>query len=244
MLDVIICEDNEYQRSQIEKIIRDEVKKLELDIALSTSNPHDVIKYVEEADSRCFMYFFDVDLGTNMNGIELASIIRKLDPRGYIIFVTSHQEFTQLSFEYKVQALDYIVKIDSVNMETKIRECIVEAYNQNKSINVQENKVIYINSGSNLIKFNIDDILFFETTNKDHKIRIHTCNEQVEFYGTIKDMEKMVSSDYYKSHRSFLVNTKNIKQIDKEKLVIYMVNGETCYVSKLYLKGLIKKCMI
>jgi len=244
MLDVIICEDNEYQRTQMEKIIRDEIKNLDLSIVLSTGEPSAVIKYVEKSEDKCFIYFLDIDLGNEMHGIELAKNIRKLDPTGYIIFVTSHEEFTQLTFKYKVQALDYIVKSNGDNMRDRVRECIVEAYSQYKNINGKEDKVISINSGNNIIKLKLEDILFFETTDKEHKIRIHTPNEQVEFYGTLKEIEKKVSSDYYKCHRSFFVNTKNIKSIDKDKLAIHMINGETCYVSKLYLKGLVKKCMV
>jgi two-component system response regulator AgrA len=90
----------------------------------------------------------------------------------------------------------------------------------------------------------LNDILFFETTTKDHKIRIHTCDEQLEFYGTLKEIEKMMSVDYYKSHRSYLVNTKKIKAIDKNKFIIYMINDEVCYISARYLKGLLEKCSI
>ena len=244
MLNIIICEDNEYQRIEIEKIIINEIRDLDLSVALSTSDPSEVLRYVETSNNRCFIYFFDIDLENDMNGLELARIIRKLDPRGYIIFITSHQEFTQLTFKYKVQALDYIIKGDQKKMENKIRECLVEACSQYKNINAKENNMISINSGNNIIKFNLDDILFFETTDKQHKIRIHTCNEQVEFYGTLNDIEKKVSSDYYKGHRSFLINTKNIKSVDKDKLVVHMVNGETCFVSKVCLKDLVKKCIV
>lgn len=242
MLDIIICEDNEYQRNELEKIIKDEIKNFNLSVALSTDDPNTVIKYLEVSKDSCFIYFLDIELGTNINGLELAKIVRKLDPRGYIIFLTSYIEYTQLTFKYKVQALDYIIKSDSNNMRNGIRECIDEVLSHYKNINEKEKNMITINSGNNIIKFNLDDILFFETTDKDHKIRIHTSNEQVEFYGTLKEIEKMVPSDYYKSHRSYLVNTRNIKSIDKDKLVIQMINGETCYVSKLYLKGLVKKC--
>jgi len=244
MLDIIICEDNEHQRNEIEKIISDEIKKFDLSIALVTENPNSVIEYVEKSEVKCFIYFLDIDLASDMNGVELAKNIRKLDPTGYIIFVTSHEEFTQLTFKYKVQALDYIVKSSCENMADRVRECIEEAYNQYKNINEKEDKVISINSGNNIMKFDLDEILFFETTDKEHKIRIHTPNEQVEFYGTLKEIEKKVSLDYYKCHRSFLVNTKNIKSVDKDNLVVHMINDETCYVSKLYLKGLVKKCLV
>ena len=104
MLEIIICEDNERQRNEVEKIISEGIMKLKLDtkIALSTSSYEEVIKYVETASSKTFIYFLDVDISENINGIELAKIIRKYDPKGYIIFVTSHSEMTLLTFQYKV----------------------------------------------------------------------------------------------------------------------------------------------
>lgn len=246
MLNIIICEDNSYQREQIETIIRDELKKLNLNmsIVLSTNTPENVITYLEKYKTNTFLYFLDVDLKSKVNGIELAKIIRKSDPMGYIVFVTSHAELTLLTFQYKVQAMDYIVKNNLNGIKDKISECINEAYNDYKNSNTIKTNSIQINAGNKVIYFNLDDILFFETTSKDHKIRIHTCEEQLEFYGTLREIEKMVSSDYYKPHRSYLVNTKKIKVIDKDNFIIYMINGESCYVAARYLKGLLNKCSI
>lgn len=244
MLDIIICEDNEYQRVELEKIISKEVGKYNSNIALSTKNPYEVIRYVNYNSCKSYIYFLDIDLGNDITGIELARNLRQQDPAGYIIFVTSHAELTFLTFKYKVQALDYIMKFKSDYIGLKIKECIAEAHEHYKKVYFNKADVvdkIYIKYGNNLVAFNLNDILFFETTDKDHKIRVHACNEQIEFYGTLKEIEKQVNSDYYKTHRAFLVNTKNIKSIDKENLLIYMVNGEICYVSTRYLKGLIKK---
>jgi two-component system response regulator AgrA len=246
MFDIIICEDNNYQRQQIETIIKDEIinSNLKCSITLATDKPEFVIKYIEENNYRTFLYFLDVELHGKMNGIELAKIIRNFDSMGYIVFITSHVELTMLTFQYKVQAMDYIVKDDLNNVKSKVIECIREAYNDYKNIKTKKTSDISINVGNNIVYFNLNDILFFETTTKDHKIRIHTCDEQLEFYGTLKEIEKMMSVDYYKSHRSYLVNTKKIKAIDKNKFIIYMINDEVCYISARYLKGLLEKCSI
>lgn len=245
MFDIIICEDNSYQKKQIETIIINEVKKLNLNIniALSTNNPENVIKLVENCKAT-FLYFLDIELESKINGIELAKMIRKYDPMGYIVFVTSHAEFTLLTFQYKVQAMDYIIKTSSNNFKNEIIECINEAYDDFINANIIKINQIPINIANRIVNFNLDDILFFETSDKNHKIRLHTCEEQIEFYGTLREIEKMVSPNYYKCHRSYLVNTKRIKSIDKNNLIIHMMNDETCYIAAQYLKGLLKKCLI
>lgn len=246
MLSIIICEDDDTQRKAIEAIINKEIlnSNLELNIDLSTNNPGDVIKHVEASSGATFIYFLDVEFGETMNGIELAKKIRKFDSKGYIVFVTSHSELTLLTFQYKVQAMDYIVKYDSKEIQDRIVECIKAAYIDYKNYSIKEANIVPISIGNRVIYFNIDEILFFETTNKDHRIRIHTCEEQLEFYGTLKDIEKIVSGDYYKPHRSYLVNVKKIKSVDKDKLIIHMINGEVCYIASRYLRGLLNICSI
>lgn len=245
MLEVIICEDNEKQRSEIEKIISQGIINLKLDIRiiLSTDSYEEVITHVEKSNSKNFVYFLDVDINDKINGIELAKIIRKCDPTGYIIFVTSHSEMTLLTFQYKVQAMDFIEKSNEKQMQKRIIECLKEAIEDNKNIDKLVTNIIQINFGSRIVNYNLKDILFFETTDKNHKLRIHTIEEQLEFYGTLKGIEKLVTPDFYKTHRSYLVNIRNIKTIDKDKRIIYMVNGEICYIAFCFLKGLLKKCL-
>lgn len=242
MLNIIICEDNASQRIQIQTIIETEITNLELDfrVDVSTDNSEDVIDYVKNNKQKSFIYFLDVDLNTERNGIELAKNIRDYDSNGYIVFITSHSELSLLTFQYKVQALDYILKENTDILSTKINECLLTAYNDYKHLNTKENSIIAIDLGNRIMNFALADILFFETTEIDHKLRIHTVDGYFEFYGAMKEIEKQISSDYYKTHRSYLVNTKKIKYIDKKNHTIIMVNNETCYVSERLMKGLIR----
>lgn len=243
MLDIIVCEDNNYQIKVMEDIITNQLKELNLNIniALLTDSPEEVINYVKDCGAKPLIYFLDVELKSKINGIELAKMIRKYDPMGYIVFVTSHAELTLLTFEYKVQAMDYIVKSDLSKMKNNIKECINEAYNDYRSSG-DKTSPIQINVGNKIVYFNPDDILFFETTNKHHRIKIHTDEESMEFYGSLKEMEEVLPDSYYKSHRSYLVNTKKIKAIDKKELIIHMANNETCYIASRYLNELLRKC--
>lgn len=246
MLSIIICEDNKIQLKQIQNIIEEELVNLKIDIfvELSTDNPGDVINYVRKNKDRSFIYFLDVDLNADINGIELAKNIREYDLRGYIVFITSHVEFSFLTFKYKVQAFDYILKVDDSILRENIYKCLLEIENNYKKINADKRKSMPIKIGSKITNFNMDEILFFETTEIDHKLRMHTEKGVFEFYGRLKDIESQVSTDYYKSHRSYLVNTNKIKAIDKKDLIIHMVNDDTCLVSKRYLKGLISICIL
>lgn len=245
MINIIICEDDNYQRENLEKIIKDELINLniELSIVLSTNNPESVINYLDNNIGKVFIYFLDVELKAGINGIELGKIIRKYDSRGYIVFITSHTELSFLAFKYKVQALDYISKYDTSALKNSISQCLSESYNDFKNNFIEEKDTIAINLGNRINNFSLNEILFFETTEIGHKLRIHTTNSQFEFYGKMKELETNLPSFYYKVQRSFIVNITKIKSIDKENNSIVMVNDELLYVSSKNLKGLIEKCL-
>lgn len=62
-------------------------------------------------------------------------------------------------------------------------------------------------------------------------------NRQVEFYGKLKEIVEL-DSRFYRCHNSYVVNKDNIAEIDMKKREVYMVNGEVCYASSRFLKGL------
>ena len=45
-----------------------------------------------------------------MNGVALAQRIRQIQPCCFIVFITSHSEMSLRTFQYKAEALDFIVK--------------------------------------------------------------------------------------------------------------------------------------
>ena len=61
---------------------------------------------------------------------------------------------------------------------------------------------------------------------------MHGINRQVEFYGKLKEIVELDGRFYY------LVNKDNIAEIDMKKREIHMINGEVCYASSRFLKGL------
>ncbi len=243
MLNVIVCEDNNVERSKITQIIKNTIVRYEMDmkIQLSTGNVNDVLVYLYKNNSTG-IYFLDVDLKSKINGIALAERIRKYDPNAFVVFVTTHAEMSFLTFEYKVEAMDYIIKDDFDKIKKRIVSCIQTAYERyhQKTTKNKSDKIFDINLDDKIISIKYKDILFFETSQKAHKVRVHEFNRQLEFYGTLKEIEKKLDDRFYKCHRSYVVNVDNIKTINKKDRVVVMKNNEECFVSVRYLKGLIK----
>ena len=239
MLKIYVCEDIEVQRNKIKKTIENIVlmEDLDMEIGCVSKNPHTILEKVKERED-VGIYFLDIDLGADMTGLTLAQEIRKYDPRGFIIFVTTHSEMSYMTFIYKLEALDFILKDNPEELDRRVYECILKANQRFASVNnkVQANFSVKVNE--KVITVDYDEILFFETSTNVHKIILHCKKREMEFWGKIKDIEKEVDERFYRCHRSFLVNKDNIREIDFRNRVIYMVNGDECLISTRMMKGL------
>lgn len=161
MLNIYVCEDDEKQRDSFAKFIDDItiIENLDMKLALSTGDPYELIEYVKQS-KYSGVYFLDVDLNSNIDGIRLAEKIRKYDSRGFVIFVTTHAEMSYLTFVYRVEALDYIIKDDYLNIKNRIHQCILEALDK-YSRRKKDNDVFTINTDERIINVEYDKILFF-----------------------------------------------------------------------------------
>ena len=91
MLNIFVCEDNHIQRRTIVQIIQNIVliEELDMQLVFDTANPYELLKKVKTCQYTG-IYFLDIDLSSNINGMKLAQEIRLFDPRGFIIFITAH----------------------------------------------------------------------------------------------------------------------------------------------------------
>ncbi|MDD7795013.1 LytR/AlgR family response regulator transcription factor [Clostridium sp. 'White wine YQ'] len=240
MLKVFICEDNDEQRNAYKKAVNDTIiiENLDMSIALVTPKPQDVIEYIKNNEG-AGLYFLDVDLKQELNGIALAAEIRKYDPRGFIVFITTHGEMSYLTFTFKVEALDYIVKDNPKEVKDRIRECILNA-NEKYSSKNSDMEVFNVKINEKIINIEFNKILFFETSTRAHKVVVHATDRHIEFNGKLSDIEGKLDDRFYRCHKSYIVNRRNIKEIDTKDRIAYMINGEECIISNRHLKGITK----
>ncbi|HOV27593.1 MAG TPA: LytTR family DNA-binding domain-containing protein [Pseudobacteroides sp.] len=240
MLRIFVCEDNKEQRERFAKIIQDitMIENLDMELTLTTAKPDDILNYLSENDVSG-LYFLDIDLKSSMNGIELAAKIREYDPRGFIVFVTTHSEMSYLTFIYKVEAMDYIIKDNYSNIKDRIHQCIINAHKKYSAKATELQKIFTMKADDKIINVEYSKILFFETSPTIHKVIVHTLDRQIEFYAKLKDIEAKLDSRFYRCHKSFIVNKDNIREIDLNKRCLHMINGQTCLVSTRMLKGLV-----
>lgn len=238
MLDIFVCEDNDAQRRMVVQMIQNTVliEELHMQLVLDTADPYELMETVRDSQNTG-VYFLDIDLNTDINGMKLAQQIRLFDPRGFIIFITAHSELSYMTFQYRVEAMDFVLKDNPAEVKVKVRECLLNAMDRHTLQTNKTHQTYTIEAGGRKISIDYDEILFFETSSNIHKVILHAKDRQIEFSGTLKVLANTLGGAFVRCHRSFLVNKNNIKEVDAKNRIIYFANGETCLLSTRMMKG-------
>ncbi|MCJ7839339.1 LytTR family DNA-binding domain-containing protein [Lederbergia sp. NSJ-179] len=230
---VVICENEAEHREFLQSVIFQYAISNEpsIEVALSAAKPDEVLAYLRDQRADC--YFLDIELGSSMDGMDLACKIREHDPFADIIFISMHADRLKLTFKYKLAALDFIVKDDGHDqLAEQINEALQASFTKYQQLGHSDGtKCIQIKIGERIKNIDLDDIYYFETSPQvEHKVVLHTTNGYYEFYGKLKEFEN-IHERFYRCHKSYIVHLQYVKDIDKERRKIIMANGNECYVS-------------
>jgi two-component system response regulator AgrA len=247
MLNVFVCEDNNQYREKITKIAANclLIEEYDMKMALSTASPDEILNYIEK-NNRPGLYFLDIELKHALNGITLAEKIRKHDPRGFIVFITSYTDKLPLTFQYKVEAMDYIEKQD-LCLEKRIIECMKNAYSKYTTISHLPHKKVFIAKIANReIFIDTDAILYFSTSvDIPHKINLYAGKIAYNLNETLSHVMDRLDDSFIRCHHSYIVNLQKVCCFDKSNLLLHFINNQgECPVSPNNVKKVSKQLNI
>lgn len=242
MMDIFICEDHPQEAAEYAAIIKGELKtaKDKGRLTYTSADAESLLAYLERHPVKRGLYFLDICIQGSMNGIQLAVKIREMDPLGSIVFITSKSEMSFLTFQYQVEAMDFIVKDQIEELPGRIRRCIHKAAVKYQEAGVLEGKRRFcIKTGGSNHYLEPGDILYIQTSRTaPHKVEICLSNGIESLYGTLKEFESALSDhpSFFRCHQSVLVNREYIRRIEQKEKAIVMENGERLPVSVRYMK--------
>lgn len=243
MIHIYLCEDDKKQLNRWEDIIEKYLlmNPTESRLYCSASKPEELLS-MRRRSSTTGLYFLDIDLQSDKNGIELAQEIRKYDPRGYVVFVTTHSEMAILTFRYKVEAMDFITKDDTDTLPEQICACIQ---------NAERNYKVQLDSSSRLLSIKVDkdslvldqnDIVAITTSDDSHKINVHTKTGVRQISGSLKEFHATLNSGFCQCNRSTIINLKHVLKYSRENALLIMDNKET-YSVFIRMMGKVQKAL-
>lgn len=235
MLPIYICEDDTLMLDALTAEIKRQIMihEYDMEVVLSTDDPELVLEMAAKSNQRS-LYFLDVDLNhKEMDGFLLGSRLRSCDARCYIVYVTSHTDLAFKTFEYHLEAMDYIPKGNQLRMIESIRNCLACLVNRlSEEPGGSDDEVFTVCEGSTVKMIPLREILFFETSPKKHRIILYTDCQRIEFTGSLQEISEKITDSFLRTHRSYLVNTEKIKEIDYKNRELTLISGQTCLFSR------------
>jgi len=234
MLRFITCDDNTEALEKSVLAITKIMMPYDIDYKINKfTRYNEELEKIIKAPGEQKIYILDVEL-PKVSGLEIASEIRENgDWESMIIFVSAHPECKDDIFFSRLLALDFISKY--FNYEQRLEETllkVLEIYNLNNMLTFSFDYVTY--------RIPINKILYIEkqTSNKKCLI-VMESGEQFEVVSTLKKLLTKLNSDFYRSHKSCIVNTRKIYKVDYiDNLITFYNDVQTNLLSARNKKGL------
>lgn len=200
---IAICDDDIHELASISTII--ETFKSEHCPTLTYevfNSPKSLLDKVQKQEFDLLL--LDIIM-SEMTGIELASTIRSFDLHLPIVFLTSSTEFAIAS--YRVHAKDYLLKpVDNqLLFEVLLRQL--------KS----SEQLLFVKTIDSVMQLPFSEIVYLEVVAR--KLCFYLQDGSVVLApSTLSEYEERLLQypQFYKPHRSYLVNLQHISKVDKE----------------------------
>ncbi|MCV9385536.1 LytR/AlgR family response regulator transcription factor [Reichenbachiella ulvae] len=173
------------------------------------------------------LVLLDYDL-PDMSGKEILEIISKDTA---VIMITSHKDFASESYDYE-QIVDFLVK--PIEFPRFFKG--IQKVTQKLPTPAPENKQLFIKDGTQLIKVELDKVLFIKSAG--NYAELYFEDRKVMTLMTLKELEQKLPSHFQRVHRSCIVNINHIESISNNDIHI---KGEEIAISSSYEKELMKK---
>ena len=159
------------------------------------------------------LLFIDINM-PDITGIDL---VRSLEKKPIVIFITAYKNFAYEGFE--LEAIDYILKpIDAKRFAKAVEKAVDYHKYKNAAPEEKQDNSLYVYSEYRMVKINLDDIEYIESMEDYIKIHVQNAKTILTLMPLKKVLEKLPADKFQRIHRSFIVAVDKIKSIHNRKV--------------------------
>ena len=215
MIHIAVCDDDACFVKEVSRQIADILNGAQIPYTLSAFS--NGIQLLENGPFD--LVFLDVEM-PNMDGIETARRLQTQENHCYLVFLTAYRQYVFAAFD--VEASHYLIK--PIQPE-KLQEVLLRLA---RRLQTETGRCVAVRQGGILRRIPLETIHFIEVL--DRKVYLHTGKEVYDFYGKLERFEGELPEDFFRCHRSYIVNFQYVRRYDK--MGIHLSNGESVPVSK------------
>lgn len=204
---VAVCDDDTAQIRELRALLNEWAKNkaFALDIDEYVSAESFLFSY---SDKACDLILLDIEM-KSINGMELARKLRAEGDMLPIVFVTGYSEY--MNEGYEVEALHYLLKpIDKTRLFWVLDKFIMKHGKEREVLLSCEDKIVHISP---------DMVMYCEAVGKKTMVflkggQVLECDKGI---GAVTDM---LGEGFIYCHRSYVVNLRYVRSIEKTELVL------------------------
>ena len=186
----------------------------DITVVATASNGKDGIEAIKT--HKPDLLFLDIQM-PELSGLEFAHL---LPQQTRIVFTTAFDRYALDG--YKVNAVDYLLKPISYKDFMKTVNKVINLVSREHVCKIlNQDKYIYVKSDYKLHRVMFDHILYIEGVKDYVKFYVENERKSILSLMNMKNLEDYLPQpQFMRVHRSFIVNTQKISQIDRGRIVV------------------------
>ncbi|RYJ36927.1 LytTR family two component transcriptional regulator [Flavobacterium anhuiense] len=203
------------------ELLEDFVKKVDtLELISTFNNAIDAVSFINQ--NNVDLIFLDIQM-PHFSGIDFLNTIEK---KPLVIFTTAYSDYAVEGFN--LGAVDYLVKPIPfhrflkavVRAQQVLHPTATQTLTESSNTPEIEQDFMFVRAEYENVKLNFADILFIEGL-KDY-VKIYTTDNKftLTLISLIKLENLLSSKGFARIHRSYIINIKHVKSIQKNKVLI------------------------
>lgn len=203
------------------ELLEDFVKKVDtLELISTFNNAIDAVSFINQ--NNVDLIFLDIQM-PHFSGIDFLNTIEK---KPLVIFTTAYSDYAVEGFN--LGAVDYLVKPIPfhrflkavVRAQQVLQPAATPALTESTNTPEIEQDFMFVRAEYENVKLNFADILFIEGL-KDY-VKIYTTDNKftLTLISLIKLENLLSNKGFARIHRSYIINIKHVKSIQKNKVLI------------------------
>lgn len=221
-MNILVVEDNHYERENIVRLLESISKEFNI---LQASTGEEGLSLLKNFEIDLFI--LDIQL-PDMSGMKTAEKIRQIPKYEFtfMIFITTHIQL-QLSAFKQVHCYDFLEKPYKKNEFIEIITRLSKGIYKQKQIELAREE-IQLQMKDCTIKIYTDEILFIESERRNCKVYTKTKEYSVKNMTIKNTLEILPKDNFMQTHKSYIINLEQIYQLEKTEKNSWLVHFKEC----------------
>lgn len=205
IIKTLIADDEKYSREELKFLLEDHPN---IQVISEAATGREALSHI--IDEPPELLLLDIDM-PEMNGTELASVLKQMKKPPLIIFTTAYSEYAVEAFQ--VQAIGYLLKpIDERQLKEALEYARELLGTDIKPRQKSSGGKLAVGADESITYLDPADILF--ASRENNTTNVISTNGVFKIRMTLKELEaRLMLHSFFRVHKSYLVNTEAIKEM-------------------------------